>query len=163
MWRLNFSARFLTLTTGVLVIRYSVSLNKLWGPFTCDVFANSDNHKVDKFYSQFWTLGTAGVDAFAFDWFTYLNWFVPPVHLANKTINYIIHCRAKGTVIVPNWKSATFWPSLVNLEGNCLPFIVSYIEYKNPTNIFTFGSDKNSIFALQTFQSNVLVFRIDAS
>jgi hypothetical protein len=38
---------------------------KLWGPFTCDVFANSDNHKVDKFYSQFWTPGTAGVDAFA--------------------------------------------------------------------------------------------------
>ena len=98
-----------------------------------------------------------------FDWSTYLNWCVPPVHLANKTINYIIHCRAKGTVIVPNWKSATFWPSLVNLEGNCLPFIVSYIECKNPTNIFTFGSDKNSIFALQTFQSNVLVFRIDAS
>jgi hypothetical protein len=64
MWRLNFSARFFDFDDWGISDKIFSFFSKLWGPFTCDVFANSDNHKVDKFYSQFWTPGTAGVDAF---------------------------------------------------------------------------------------------------
>lgn len=36
---------------------------KRWGKITFDRFADDKNHKVEK-----WVPGTAGVDAFAFDW-----------------------------------------------------------------------------------------------
>ena len=137
--------------------------NKIWGPFSCDVFASNSNFKVKKFYSLFWNPGTSGVDAFAFNWAQDTNWFVPPVHLISKTLKYIIHCRAKGTLVIPKWTSASFWPILLDLQGNFVPFVTDYIEYKYPTNFFIPGSDKNSIFAQQTFQSNVLVLRIDAT
>lgn len=86
------------------------------------------------------------------------------MHLVSKTINYIIHCRAKGTLIVPKWKSATYWPSLVNLKGDFLgTFIVGHIEYKNPKDLFTVRSEKNSILPYQHSRVMILVFRIDAS
>ena len=38
--------------------------NKLWGPFTCDTFADKKkNKKVSVFFSRFFTPGTSGVDA----------------------------------------------------------------------------------------------------
>ena len=137
--------------------------DKIWGPFTCDVFADCTNFKVKKFYSAFWVPGTSGVDAFAFDWATDLFWAVPPVHLINRAISHFLQCRAKGTLVVPKWKSEAFWPSLVNLEGQFLPFVKNFIEYKNTKNFFIAGSDKNSVFASYSFQSNVLVLNIDAS
>ncbi|VDH95207.1 Hypothetical predicted protein [Mytilus galloprovincialis] len=142
------------------IFRY---FDKLWGPFTCDLFASSNNYKVAKYYSLFWTPGTSGVDAFAHNWALENSWIVPPVHLINRTIRYLIFCRAKGVLIVPKWISASYWPSIVDMNGKYLSCIVDYVEYKYPTNFFTPGSDKSSIFATQTFQSSVLVLRFDAS
>ena len=42
--------------------------NSKWGPYHVDRFADVSNKMCQLFYSQFWTPGTAGVDAFAFDW-----------------------------------------------------------------------------------------------
>ncbi|CAC5384810.1 unnamed protein product [Mytilus coruscus] len=55
--------------------------NSLWGPFTCDVFADSNNNKVPMFFSPYWCPGTGGVDAFAYDWSLYNCWIVPPIKL----------------------------------------------------------------------------------
>ncbi|CAC5383428.1 unnamed protein product [Mytilus coruscus] len=142
------------------IFRY---FEKLWGPFSCDLFASSNNYKVAKYYSLFWTPGTRGVDAFAHNWALENSWIVPPVHLINRTIRYLIFCRAKGVLVVPKWISASYWPSFVDMNGKYLPCIVDSVEYKYPTNFFTPGSDKSSIFATQTFQSSVLVLRFDAS
>jgi len=57
-----------------------------WGPHTCDRFANQENKKVGKFNSQFWCPGTAGVDAFAYDWSHDINWLVPPVYLIPQVL-----------------------------------------------------------------------------
>jgi hypothetical protein len=43
-------------------------LNSKFGPFSVDCFANSQNKRVDKFYSLFYVPGTAGVDAFNLNW-----------------------------------------------------------------------------------------------
>ena len=136
--------------------------NQSWGPYTCDVFASNTNFKVKKFYSLFWNPGTSGVDAFAFDWSRELSWLVPPISLVNKAIIHILSCKGQGTLVVPKWKSAIFWPSLIDHEGNFNWFITEFREYKNPTNFFIPGSDTNSIFAAKKFNSNVLVLKIDA-
>ena len=39
-------------------------LENLWGPHTIDCFANHYNHKIDRFFSRFWTPGCAGIDFF---------------------------------------------------------------------------------------------------
>ncbi|CAC5399139.1 unnamed protein product [Mytilus coruscus] len=142
------------------IFRY---FEKLWGPFTCNLFASSNNYKVAKYYSLFWTPGTSGVDAFAHNWALENSWIVPPIHLINRTIRYLFFCSAKGVLVVPKWISASFWPSIVDMNGKYLPCIVDYVEYKYPTNFFIPGSDKSSIFATQTFQSSILVLHFDAS
>ncbi|CAC5361265.1 unnamed protein product [Mytilus coruscus] len=48
--------------------------NSLWGPFTCDTFADDRNKRLPVFFSKFFTPGTSGVDAFAYDWSKFNNW-----------------------------------------------------------------------------------------
>ena len=86
-------------------------------------------------------------------------WIVPPVHLISRTINHMRMCKARGTLVIPKWKSAVFWPMIINR------FIDNYIkdlsEYKNPNNFFQPRSQENSIFAKQPFNSSVLVLLIE--
>ena len=86
--------------------------DRKWGIFTCDVFANSQNSKVHRFYSKFWTPNTAGVDAFAFDWSRDNCWIVPPPSLVCRTIQHLRICKARGVLVIPKWKSAVFWPAI---------------------------------------------------
>ncbi|CAG2235577.1 unnamed protein product [Mytilus edulis] len=88
--------------------------NSLWGPFTCDTFADDRNKKLAVFFSKFFTPGTSGVDAFAYDWSKFNNWVVPPVNLITRAINHMQMCKAKGVLVVPKWKSAIFWPRIVD-------------------------------------------------
>jgi hypothetical protein len=81
-----------------LVLQY---FNNLWGPFLIDRFADNRNKHVEIFNCHSWRPGTSAVDAFAFDWSGNNNWLVPPVHLVNKVIQYMIKCWAEGTLVVP--------------------------------------------------------------
>jgi hypothetical protein len=53
-------------------------LSNTFGPFSIDLFASNLSHHLPKFYSKYWCQGTAGVDAFAFDWGDEICWVVPP-------------------------------------------------------------------------------------
>lgn len=132
-----------------------------WGPFDIDLFADCKNNKVNKFFSKFWTPGTSGVDAFAFDWKLYNSWIVPPVHLIADTIRHLELCTAQGTLVVPKWTSAHFWPLLVNSDGKFKTFVIDYVEYVKPRIFFIAGSHKESAFAGVKFLSNVLVLNIN--
>ena len=134
-------------------------LNSCWGPFTVDLFANNINFKVKKFYSRFWTDGTAGVDCFAFDWHGENCWVVPPVRLVGKTILHLIKARTRATLIVPLWYSAAYWPLLVGYAGNFRSFVVQVKRFTQTNGIFVQGSVP-SIFG-PGFNSPVLALRID--
>jgi hypothetical protein len=43
-------------------------LNLLFGPFSINLFATSDNAKAARFYSRSWEMGTQGVDSFTQNW-----------------------------------------------------------------------------------------------
>jgi hypothetical protein len=74
------------------------------------VFSARINRKTKRFNSLYWNPGTLGVDAFNSNWSSEVNWLVPPVSLASRAINHLVECKALGTLVVPKWPSAPFWP-----------------------------------------------------
>ena len=47
---------------------------------------------------------------------------MPPPRLAARVLEKAKRERAAGTLVVPHWKSAPFWPKIAR-EGRFLPFI----------------------------------------
>ena len=139
------------------------SLDELWGPHTCDRFACSYNAKVKLFNSKFYQPGSSGVNAFAQDWSHHNNWLCPPVFLTCKVIKHLKLCGAKGTLIVPLWKSAHFWPILSSDGLHWSPFIHDWVILPNFPNLFIRGKDKNSIFGGRPLSFVTLALRIDFS
>ena len=89
------------------------------------------------------------------------SWIVPPPNLICKVINHLQLCNAEGVLVVPKWRSALFWPMLWDENRKYYAYFVkSLVEYEKPKNFFKPGSDKNSIFACNAFQSNVLVLKV---
>ena len=137
--------------------------NKVWGPFTIDRFANGNNTKLTRFNSKFSDSLTEGVDAFTFYWSRDNNWLVPPVSLIAHIIKHVQLCKTVGTLLVPKWISAIFWPLLVSpISGNFEKFVADFIEYETPSRFFVKGSAENSVFKEGRFISNVLVLRFYA-
>jgi hypothetical protein len=73
-------------------------------------------------------------------------------------------CKAKGTLVISKWKSALFWPMLVdNFTQHLKKFVIDFREYKHSMMFFGDGSQENSVFVQKPFRSNVLVLLIDFS
>ena len=134
-------------------------LNTRWGPFSVDCFANFYNKKVDKFYLLFLTPGTAGVNAFAFDWREENCLLVPPVAIVGRVLNHLYVCKAKGTLVVPLWKSAYYWPMLL---GPFRKFIRDMVRVKG-AKVLVQGRNLNSLLGSPEFPSEVLGIFIDCS
>ena len=97
-----------------LAAKFFQQLDELWGPFTVDCFATCYNRKVPKYFSRFWNPGTAGVHAFLQDWQHENCLVVPLIMLLSKVLIFMFRCNAKGTLVLPYWPSAPFWPLLVH-------------------------------------------------
>lgn len=134
-------------------------MSQKWGPYDFDRFASFENTKCKQFNSKFWNPGTRGVNAFSFDWKGYNNWLVPPVCLVIKVINHLVSCRANGTLIVPKWPSAVFWPVLFEKWSKHEYFLADILDIKNSDTIFKHGKNKKSIFGSDKFYSNVLAVK----
>jgi hypothetical protein len=136
--------------------------SKRWGPFTCDVFANHINRKLEKFYSKFWCPETAGVDAFAFEWKDEVCWVVLPIALLSKVIKKLKEEKCKGALVFPLWKKAAFWPLL--FHGDQLDSMIKdMIVYSKPKHFFKKGSSDKSVFAREQFMSDVALCYFDAN
>jgi hypothetical protein len=121
--------------------------NLLWGPYTCDRFADNNNRKVTLFNPKYFTPESSGVDAFAYDWFGHNNWLVPLMHLVSRCLIHMQLCKAKGTLVIPKWKSALFWPMLVDkFTEHFKKFVIDFKEYKHPMMFFVDGSQENNVF-----------------
>ena len=79
-------------------------LNRLWGPFTIDRFADNKNARLRKFNSKFWCPNTSQVDKFAIGWENDNNYMVLPIYSVPKLIKHLQ--SSKGSV----WPSAPVWP-----------------------------------------------------
>ena len=135
-------------------------IDSMYGPHSVDRFADSNNKKIELFNSRFYTPGSSGVDAFSFDWKEDNNWLVPPIHLVCRVIKHCIACKASGTLIVPKWESAPFWPLLYQNKLLCQPYVADMLEFKDTKDIYIHGSNKKSLFGSDEFKGTVLAVRI---
>jgi len=52
--------------------------------------------------------------------------------LISRTISHMRMCKARGTLVIPKWKSAVFWPMIINrFADNYQSYIKDLREYKN--------------------------------
>lgn len=137
-------------------------LDQMWGPHTVDRFASKLNTKLTRYNSLFWNVGSEAIDAFTQNWAGENNWLVPPVYSVLRTLKHIIACKASGTLIVPRWVSAPFWPYIFQKDMVYQDHVIDVLEFKNTNGIFIQGSNKNSIFGSSRFTSPVLAVRIKA-
>ena len=88
----------------------------IWGPHMVDYFACSYIAHLYRFNS-----GThEEVDAFMCDWSGEIN---PPPYLIPRTIRNALYTAVCGTLLVPRWSSAHFWPMLFPLVGTVASFV----------------------------------------
>lgn len=138
-------------------------MNDLWGPYSIDRFASSLNKKLPRFNSLFWDVNSEAVDTFTQNWYGENNWLVPPIFSVVRAIKHLVVCKTKGTLIVPKWVSASFWPMIFS-RGMIYHFYVKdVIEFKNTVGIYTKGSNRNTIFGTEPFITPVIAVLLDAS
>ena len=120
-------------------------LNLKWGPHTIDRFACTYNTKCRRFNSRFWVPGTEAVNSLHQNWSGEINWIVPPpVHIL-KCLRKIELEKASGTIVIPVWKSAPYWPELFASDGTIKRFITDFVLL--PTdNVIQKGRGNNGIF-----------------
>lgn len=131
-------------------------LDSLWGPYTIDCFASFYNTKLQRFFSRFWNPGCIGVDAFFQPWANENCWIVPPVNIVTHVLNYMSTQKATGTLIVPAWPSAVFWPILWQRFG---AHIIEY-KYFRGKECCLHGRNTKSLIGSHGWQGYIIALRL---
>ena len=121
-------------------------LDLWWGPHTIDRFASGINTQLSRFNSRFWELDTEAVDAFTCDWQGEVNWWAPPVGLIPRVIQHARRTKAKGTLVVPDWPSAPFWPILFPGKGETAEFVVEFRQLPKTDWLLIPGRSGSTLF-----------------
>ena len=120
-------------------------LDLMWGPHTVDRFANVNNRQLERFNSRFWDPETEAVDAFTVNWGDDTNWWCPPVGLVPRLIQHACKTKAVGTLIVPEWISAPFWPILFP-EGASAVFVKRIFQLPQVDWVLSPGRSGKTLF-----------------
>ncbi|CAG2237876.1 unnamed protein product [Mytilus edulis] len=67
-----------------------------------------------------------------------------------------ISCRAEGTLVVPKWQSAAFWPLIFKQNSEYACYVVDVLEFHETERIFVAGNNLNSLFANGKFHGKIL-------
>ena len=108
----------------------------------------------------FWTLGCEHANAFSRDWAGENNWLVPPVYLISSTIRHLLTCSAVGTIIVPYWPSAPFWPLIFRSPDVKQSFVKDFKLFEGPKGLLCLGNYKKSLLGSDKFKSPILAVRL---
>ena len=135
-------------------------LDILWGPHTVDRFASHNSFQLPRFCSRWWCPGTETVDAFTVSWGGENNWLVPPVFLIPRVINHMKLDREQGTLIIPFWQSAHWWPLVSRGPGVFHPFVLDWREIPLHESTFLPGSAAADLFGHGIPSCRVFALRI---
>lgn len=83
---------------------------------------------------------------------------VPPIFSVVRAIKHLVVCKAKGTLIVPKWVSASIWPMIFSRGMIYHLYVKDAIQFKNTVGIYNKGSNRNSIFGTEPFITPVIAF-----
>ena len=135
-------------------------LDDLWGPHTIDRFASHNSFQIARFSSRWWCPGAEVIDAFTVDWGRENNWLVPPVFLIPRVISHMRLGSEQGTLVVPFWQSAHWWPLLSPGPGIFHPFVVDWREIPLHESTFLPGSAAADLFGRGIPSCRVFALRI---
>ena len=138
-------------------------LDELWGPHSVDRFACNYNAKLPRFNSRFAQPGSEAVDAFCQDWGNDNNWLCPPVCLTARVIKHLGLCQARGTLIIPIWKSSFFWGTCTKDGVHWSDFVIDRVYLPKFQGLFVKGKTRNSLFGSRSLNFDVVALRIDFS
>ena len=81
------------------------------------------------------------MNAFCEDWSETNNWLCPPISLIGTVLRFMRLSKARGTLFVPLWRSAYFWPLIypngIHMSSIIKQFVmVEPFYYSKFNNIF---------------------------
>ena len=132
-----------------------------WGPLEVDYFASKHNAKLATFYSKFWCYQSSGVDAFTYDWSQYFGLYVPPIILVSRVLKKMENCKAKGILVLPEWRSANFWPLLCANDREMKPFILDWMYLPTEKCFYTPCKNGIGIFGTEDLKFNMLALYVN--
>ena len=121
-------------------------LDAKWGPHTFDRFATYYNAQLPRFNSKFASPGCSGVDALAQDWSSENNWICPPVCLIVDSVRHLMSCSGRGTLIIPEWPSAHFWPFLRDGSSRFSSFVKEVFVLPGVGDLLLEGPGQKQIY-----------------
>ena len=136
-------------------------LDAAWGPYSVDRFASFHNCQIPRFNSRCWNPGSEAVDAFTVNWNGENNWWCPPLGLVPRVIRHAQACAAKGTLVVPCWQSAPFWPLICPAENQFAPFVREYCDLPLMDSLFLPGLSGHVLFGGRVPNTRVLALKCE--
>ena len=136
-------------------------IDSRWGPHTVDRFASKHNAKLNRFNSRFLDYNTEAVDAFTVDWQGENNYLCPPVYLVPRVLRHAQACRCVGSLVVPEWPSAAFWPLLCVSEWEFQSFVVDAMYLPLSDSLIVRGKAGATLFKNGWPNTNMLALRIE--
>ena len=121
-------------------------LDIMWGPHTIDRFADVHNRQLERFNSRYWSPGTEAVDTFTCDWGNDNNWWCPPLYLIPRLIRHAKVTKTIGTLVIPHWPSAPFWPMLFPDGAHPADCVQQVVELPKSQELFLPGQSGCNIF-----------------
>lgn len=134
-------------------------LDAYWGPHTVDRFAHDQNAQLERFNSKYWCPGTEAVDAFTVNWQGENNWWCPPIGLVPRVLQHASNCMCEGTLIIPHWRSAPFWPMLCSNGEQFVSFVKSVVRLEPAEHLFLPGLSGSLLFK-GIINTDVLALRL---
>ena len=104
--------------------------------------------------------GSEAVDTFTCDWSMENNWWCPPIYLVSRVLRHAQSTKAKGTLIIPQWPSAPYWPLLFPNGLDPANFITDWLELPTSEKLFLPGQLGSNLFD-GTPNTPVLALRLE--
>jgi hypothetical protein len=160
--RADFLSRIIDYDDWQLNPVVSSELEEAWGPHSVDRFASFHNCQLPHFNSRCWNPGSEAVDAFTVDWRGENNWWCPPIGLLPRVIRHAQACEAQGSMVVPVWLSAPFWPLLCPFNTGVFTWFVREVrELPQVDTLFLPRLSGATLFNGEVLNSRVLALCCD--
>ena len=88
------------------------------------------------------------------------HWLCPPPGLEVRVIRHAEVCNAWGTIFVPCWSSAPFWPLLCPDGESFAPYVAAVYELPLSQGLFQRGRSGGVLFGGDTPNTLVLALRL---
>ena len=98
-----------------------------WGPHTVDRFSSFRTRQIPRFCSRWLDPFMEVLEAFSASWNNENNWLFPPPCIIPRVLRHLQASKADGTLVVPEWHSAPWWPLLTYDGVNFRPMVTDWL------------------------------------